>query len=361
MSSIPQLPSLLPGVSWRSPSHHGRSHRNPQNDPANAARLALVRSLFSSAAPSGTPTAPGTGLPTGAPFTGNPLEGNLGNLIDLRATMVTRTEDASLTIKTAEGDTVTLTEHAQRQALDAQFTYAPGSAPASQATAGGSPAQGQATPVNDDHDRDEQHGGSSVGLREIQLDRSTTVSVQGDLSQQELADIKQLVAGLRDSLKSLGAPDSGQGQGGAMAAATSITRMATQGLGSLAAFELHVEQTVDTTRIHVHRAPAPPVTATLLDPTGSPPPVAGVPDAPVAADPPIAPVPGHAPAAGKPPVLGRAIPAAPSQPGTPAWVMDMLHTHGSTRLDVMFRRPSTAPQPAQGTLAPLPESPAATS
>jgi hypothetical protein len=200
-----------------------------------------------------------------------------------------------------------------------------------------------------------------VGLREIQLDRNTTVSVQGDHSAQELADIKKLVAGLRDSLKGLGAPDNGQGQGGAMAAATSITRMATQGLGSLAAFELHVEQTVDVTRIHVHRAPTPQVAATLFDPTGSPPPVAGVPDAPVAAEPPIAPVPGHAPAppTGKPPVLGRAIPAAPSQPGTPAWVMDMLHTHGSTRLDVMFRRPSTAPQPAQGTLAPLPESPAA--
>jgi hypothetical protein len=362
MSSISLLPSLFQqGNSWRWPFQNARARRGAQDDALAAANSALVRSLLPNAPQAGGTTTPGGSLLASALSMANPLEGNLGNLIDLRATLVTRTEDASLTIKTAEGDTVTLTEHSQLQSLKAQLTYAPGTAPGTPA-AGATPASGAtAAPARNDGDQDDIKGTTRVGIRQIQLDQSITLSVQGDLSDKELADIKKLVAGLGDSLKPLGDQGGARDQGvDANARPGSLTRLDTQGLSSLAGFELHVEQTVEVTKIHVHRAPAAAPAAAAPDPTAAPDtaPVAGP---PVAAEPPLASTPGSkpAPAPGKTPVLGKATPATPSKPATPAWIVDILEAKRTSAADLLFRRWIGAQQPAPTAAPPLPESPAA--
>ena len=195
----------------------------------------------------------------------NPLSANLGNLIDLRASLVKATEDTSLTIKTAEGDTVTLTSHTQVESMKAKFTYGPNDAPPG--TVNGAATTAPKVEGHDhDGDEDDKQGVTTAKLREIKLDQNVTLSVQGDLSEQELADIKKLVSRLGSELNQLGFGERGHdGDHGddARAGNTSLQRIDTSNLGSLSSFDLHVERTLEVTKIHVVRLPdAPPPTAT---------------------------------------------------------------------------------------------------
>lgn len=342
MSSSSLFPGVSQGNAWRWPfqGQLARGSRHGAWGRATEAERSLTRSLLQSAAIARGATAP-AGTPSFDPATQNPLEANLGNLIDLRATLVKRTEDASLTIRTAEGDIVTLTSHTELQSLKAKLTYAPGDAPVSPGAT---------------RTEDGARGVTHVRLREIQLNQSVTLSVQGELSDQELADIRKLVSSLGDSLKTLGDVDRVHDHEDGERASNPLVRLDTRGLDSLAGFELHVEQSVEVTKIHVRRAPAqlpaPPPSPT--DPPGFVPPEAP----PVAAEPPIASSPARQPGPGpvKPPVLGRATPIQPNDAG---WLVRFTSTRRSTVADILFRRALGAPPPVPGTELPLPESPAA--
>ena len=353
MSSISMLPGFLKNSSWRWPFQNQasrESRRGTHGDAqAAAASSALTRSLLQNAQ-------------AGAAI-GPPADAHLGNLIDLRATMVTRTEDASLTIKTAEGDTVTLSTHSQLQSLKARLTYGPGDAPGHAPATTAAGTNGAATaPAEHDGDEDDGKGVTQVRLREIQLDQSITLSVQGDLSDQELADIKKLVAGLGDALKGSGEQHGEHDPGDAEhAQASSLTRIDTQGLGSLAGFELHVERSVEVTKIRVRRAPANPAPATAQDPAPAPDAAPGA-EPPIASEPPVVAAPGARPAPGtaKAPVLGKSSPVTPGKPDDPAWIIKIMHSKRTSVADLLFRRSIRVPQSMPEPGAPLPESPAAT-
>ncbi len=327
MSSISLLPGLLKGgsLSGTFQSQSQLSRKRADGDARAAAAGDLTRALLkNAAAASGTA---GT-TPTTTGGTGNPLTANLGNVIDLRATMVHAVDDASLTIKTAEGDTVTLTAHTEVNALKAKLTYAPSDAPAGAAGAapsGAKPAQGH---DDGDGDDDKAEGVTKGSLREIQIDEKISVSVQGDLSEQELSDIKKLVSNLGSALKDFraGADHDNDQDGGA----NSLTKLDTSGFGSLAGFELHAEHTVDVTRIHIQRlpdAPPPPVVA-ASDPTVAPG-KGSINTTPVATNaPPAKPKPGDKP------VAPGAAPKTPAAP-VPAWKVQISSSHVHSVADML--------------------------
>lgn len=204
-------PSLLaPGIG---PTGWARPNVPPRSP------LTLANDLFTTAARPATAIAAPHRGPLAAP-TQDPTSAHLGRLVDLRATQRHTVDDASLTVHTAEGDTITLTSHRETTALKARLTYAPGDAPA------GAPAHG-------------------LDLREFQLDEQVTVSVQGDLSESELADLRKLVSRLGDSLHEAGDDDHEGPQ--------PLPPVDMSGLDSLSDFSLHVEHTEDVTRLHVRR------------------------------------------------------------------------------------------------------------
>ncbi len=342
MSSMSMLNDLLRRgslpMSFERQNQMSRKHA--QGDARGAAAGALTRALLMNAAPGVTPSAHGSGLPTGNPSTVNPLTANLGNLIDLRASLVTRTEDSSLTIRTAEGDTVTLTSHSELQSLKARLTYGPGDPPAGTATAAN--AAGEPAEKNGD-----ASGVTKLKLREIQLDERVTLSVQGDLSEQELSDIKQLVNRLGGALHELGEHGADHDQDGDEAGGnSSLARIDTQGSGTLAGFELHVERTVEVTKIHVQRVPVPPPTVT--PPTVDP---ASLPGKGTISTPPVA----LPPAAPKPPVAPRP-PVAPDA-SAPLWKVHVSTAKVSTVADMLYqwRRAADTAQGLPG--APAPRTP----
>ncbi len=212
--------------------------------------LALAQDLFTHAAkpvPAITPFAkPAFGGPSQ-----DPAAAGLGRFVDLRATQIHTVDDASLTVHTAEGDTITLTSHREMNALKARLTYAPGDAPATS-------------------DAPPSDGVTRVGLREFQLDERVTVSVQGDLSETELADLRKLVSRLGDSLHEAQDDDHEGPQ--------PLPAVDMRGLDSLSDFALHVEHTEDITRLHVRRlqdapsanGPAPAADRGPRDPWVSP-------------------------------------------------------------------------------------------
>lgn len=213
----PYGPSLLaPGIGLPGWARAGIRPQSP---------LSLAQDLFATAArpaPAATPFAkPAFGAPSQ-----DPAAASLGRFVDLRATQIHTVDDASLTVHTAEGDTVTLTSHREMTALKARLTYAPGDAPAS-----GDPAPSD--------------GVTRLGLREFQLDERVTVSVQGDLSETELADLRKLVSRLGDSLHEADDDDHDGPQ--------PLPAVDMRGLDSLSDFALHVEHTEDITRLHVRR------------------------------------------------------------------------------------------------------------
>lgn len=331
MSSISLLTGLLKNGmlngAFQSQDHMTR--KSARGDARGATAIDLTRALLQNAAaqPSGT-SLPGGNTTGGA--TSNPLTANLGNLIDLRASLVKATEDTSLTIKTAEGDTVTLTTHSQVESLKAKLTYAPGDSPATGAVA--MPGQ------DPDGGGDDKVGGpTSAKLREIKLDQSVTLSVEGDLSEQELADIRKLVARLGDELHQLGFDGGHDGHdrendhdGDDSGGNSSLQRIDTQNLGSLSRFDLHVERTLEVTKIHMRRLPdAPPVitpTTTGVNP-------ASVPGKGTISTP---------PEAVQPPVKGKAKPkpqVAPAPPKPePAWKVDVFNSKIKTVADLLFQR-----------------------
>lgn len=228
----PYGPSLLtPGIGLPGWARAGVRPQSP---------LSLAQDLFSSAPRPAPALAPPTRQPLGA-VSQDPASAYLGRLVDLRATRIHTVDDASLTVHTAEGDTVTLTSHREMTSLKARLTYAPGDAP----TDGASPAE---------------HGVTRLGVREFQLDESVTVSVQGDLSETELADLRKLVGRLGDSLHEADDDDREGPQ--------PLPHVDMSGLDSLSDFALHVEHTEDVTRLHVRRlenAPSGAATAPLAE------------------------------------------------------------------------------------------------
>jgi hypothetical protein len=213
--------------------------------------------------------------------------------VDLRVTQRHTVDEASLTVRTAEGDTITLSSHREQTSLRARLTYAPGDAPASDGGHGDA-------------------GAIQMGLRDLQLDERITVSVQGDLSETELADLRTLVGRLGDSLHER----DDQGEGPQPLPAADL-----RGLDSLAAFSLQVEHTEDVTRLHVRR----------LEPVAAGPPLPAAPQDPTAAN-------------------GGASRDADPQAASPAWLLRLLET---------LRVPPSPPEPPRPTPAPLP-GPAAT-
>lgn len=367
MSSISLLPGLLKGGSLTGTfqSQSQMTRKRAEGDSRAAAAGALTRSLLQNAA-NAQGTAPGT-LPTTTGGTGNPLTANLGNLIDLKATMVHAVDDTSLTIKTAEGDTVTLTSHSEVNALKAKLTYAPADAPA------GTPANApQAAEGHRDHDGDDDdhrvEGNTKGTLREIQIDNRVSLSVEGDLSEEELADIKKLVASLGDSLNALGGGgDDHDDEKGSQ----SLTKLDTQGFGSLAGFELHAERTVEVTRIHMKRMPVapPPTVVPLSDPTIAPG-KGSINTTPVAA--PAAPAAPATPGrqritsamykAPRPAPGATPAPATPANPATPApkpatpeaaWEVSFSHSKTTTVAELLrdWNTPAAADKP-KGVLDP---------
>lgn len=371
MSSISLLPGLLKGGSLTGTfqSQSQMMRKRAEGDSRAAAAGALTRSLLQNAA-NAQGSAPGT-LPTTTGGTGNPLTANLGNLIDLKATMVHAVDDTSLTIKTAEGDTITLTSHSEVNALKAKLTYAPADAPA------GTPANApQAAEGHEDHDGDDDDhrvaGNTKGTLREIQIDNRVSLSVEGDLSEEELADIKKLVASLGDSLEALG---SGRGDDDhAENGSQSLTKLDTQGFGSLAGFELHAERTVEVTRIHMKRLPVapPPAVVPMSDPTIAPG-KGSINTTPVAA--PVTPATPATPATPGRPRITAALykaprpapgatpaPATPANPATPApkpatpeaaWDVSFSHTKTTTVAEMLrnWTTPAAADKP-KGVLDP---------
>lgn len=337
MSMIHSLSGLLQRGLGSSALGTQENHMRARRGADNAA-AALTRSLLQNAA--SQDTANGTGaLPT--PATGNPLESNLGQLVDLRATLVKATEDTSLTIKTAEGDTVTLTAHSETESLKARMIYAPGSSPQAAPANGSHDEKGER--VEGDGDGDD-HGMNVAKLREFQLDEKVTLSVQGELSDAELADIKKLVDGLGDALHDLGHGEDNAGN-------ASLAKLDTTGFGSLAGFELHAERSVEVTKIHVRRLPPAPAPATF-----NPADVPGkgtvntLPQP--AAEPPVAAKPKD-----KPTGVPSQTPAA-----APVWKFDFKQFLKTSSLDLLFARPVTTTVPglpAADPTAPLPESPVA--
>lgn len=325
------------------------SMKRARGDARGATASDLTRSLLANAA-----ALSGGNLPSGttAGANNNPLTANLGNLIDLRASLVKATEDTSLTIKTAEGDTVTLTSHTQVESMKAKLTYGPNDAPAGTAT-------GTATTPpkveGRDHagDEDDNQGVTTAKLREIKLDQNVTLSVQGDLSEQELDDIKKLVSRLGSELNQLGFGERGHdGDHGddARAGNTSLQRIDTSNLGSLSSFDLHVERTLEVTKIHVVRLPdAPPPTATPA--VNSVPGKGTIQTLPQAA--PAAPAAPAKPKAKAKPATTPPAPA-PSAAPQPNWKVDAFHAKVSTVADMLFQRSqgTTSGLPGTGTTLP---------
>lgn len=237
----------------------------------------------------------------GAP--NDPNATGVGRWLDVRAKQVSVSQDTSLTIRTAEGDTVTLTAHTELESLKARLTYGPGDAPGA-----------------DDHAGDEGvEGSTSVRLRELRLDRSVTLSVQGDLSDEELADIRELVERLGDTLHDAGHDDDHAGT-------RSLVRLSTEGFDSLAGFELHAERTVEVTRVHVRRLAPPPPPGTNPSAPSRPAP---------------RPMETASPLAGSEDANGR--PPLPARPETgPAWSLALLRTDARSTLDLWFGRPEGA-------------------
>lgn len=331
MSLISQLPGLLRNslANGVFQSQTQSSLKSARGDARGAMANDLTRSLLANAAARSGATSLPSGTTAGA--NNNPLTANLGNLIDLRASLVTATEDTSLTIKTAEGDTVTLTSHTQIESLKAKLTYAPGDAPA-----------GAAAVQDDDHngDHDSKTGNTTAKLREIKLDQNVTLSVQGELSEQELDDIKKLVSRLGSELKQLGFGERGRdgehdGDRDDSAGNRSLQRIDTSNLGSLSSFDLHVERTLEITKIHVRRLP------------DAPPPVA---------DPAVNTVPGKGTISTLPEAAPATSPTAPAKPKSkakpvhtppaplpaplqqPAWKLDVFNAKVSTVADLLFQR-----------------------
>lgn len=332
MSLISQLPGLLRnslanGVFQSQPQSSLKSARG---DARGAMANDLTRSLLAhAAAQSGAASLP-NGTTAGA--NNSPLTANLGNLIDLRASLVTATEDTSLTIKTAEGDTVTLTSHTQVESLKAKLTYAPGDAPA-----------GAAPVKHDDGDGDDdrkQVGNTTAKLREIKLEQNVTLSVQGELSEQELDDIKKLVSRLGSELKQLGFGQRGHdsehdGDHGDAAGNGSLQRIDTSNLGSLSSFDLHVERTLEITKIHIRRLPdePPPVAAPAVNVVPGKGTISTLPEAAPATSP-------TAPGKHKSKARPVRTPPAPL-PATvqqPAWKLDVFNARISTVADLLFQR-----------------------
>lgn len=187
--------------------------------------LALAQDVFSSAARPGAALTNPPGRTLAAP-TQDPASAHLGRLVDLRATQRTTVDDTSLTVHTAEGDTITLTAHRETSSLKARLTYAPGDAP-------------------DANDPQGPGRAMQLGLREFTLDERVTVSVQGDLSETELADLRKLVGRLGESLHEAG-DDEHDGP-------RPLPSVDMRGLDSIADFSLQVEHTETVTRLHVRR------------------------------------------------------------------------------------------------------------
>ncbi|MEY4069595.1 MAG: hypothetical protein RL721_209, partial [Candidatus Eisenbacteria bacterium] len=207
IAGLNSLGTLLTGIRLPSPAAPAAPiHGGPRTEPNALVGRLLERAI-------------------GAP--NDPNATGVGRWLDVRAKQVSVSEDTSLTIRTAEGDTVTLTSHTEMESLKARLTYGPGDAPDA-----------------DEHgDDDGVEGATSVRLRELRLDRSVTLSVQGDLSDEELADIRELVERLGDTLHDAGHDDDHAGT-------RSLVRLSTEGFDSLAGFELHAERTVEVTRVH---------------------------------------------------------------------------------------------------------------
>lgn len=325
------------------------SMKRARGDARGAAASDLTRSLLANAAAQSGGNQPGS---TTAGANSNPLTANLGNLIDLRASLVKATEDTSLTIKTAEGDTVTLTSHTEVESMRAKLTYGPNDAPADTAT-----GTATTTPKVEGHDHDgnedDKQGVATAKLREIKLDQNITLSVQGDLSEQELEDIKKLVNRLGSELNQLGFGERGHdGDHGddAQAGNTSLQRLDTSNMGSLSSFDLHVERTLEVTKLHLVRLPdASPPTATPA--VNSVPGKGTIQTLPQAA--PSAPV---SPAKPKAKAQPAKTPPAPVVPAAaePNWKVDAFHAKVSTVADMLFQRSQGTAPGLSGTGTTLP-------
>lgn len=283
IAGLNSLGTLLTGVRLPSPAAPAApTHGGPRTEPNALVGRLLERAI-------------------GAP--NDPNATGVGRWLDVRAKQVSVSEDTSLTIRTAEGDTVTLTSHTEMESLKARLTYGPGDAPDA-----------------DEHgDDDGVEGATSVRLRELRLDRSVTLSVQGDLSDEELADIRELVERLGDTLHDAGHDDDHAGT-------RSLVRLSTEGFDSLAGFELHAERTVEVTRVHVRRL-APPT------PSGT--------------NPPAPSQPAPRPSGTASPLVGsedaNAPNPLPSRPEAgPAWSLALLRTDSRSTLDLWFARPAGA-------------------
>lgn len=283
IAGLNSLGTLLTGIRLPSPvAPAAPIHGGPRTEPNALVGRLLERAI-------------------GAP--NDPNATGVGRWLDVRAKQVSVSEDTSLTIRTAEGDTVTLTSHTEMESLKARLTYGPGDAPDA-----------------DEHgDDDGVEGATSVRLRELRLDRSVTLSVQGDLSDEELADIRELVERLGDTLHDAGHDDDHAGT-------RSLVRLSTEGFDSLAGFELHAERTVEVTRVHVRRL-APPT------PSGT--------------NPPAPSQPAPRPSGTASPLVGsedaNAPNPLPSRPEAgPAWSLALLRTDSRSTLDLWFARPAGA-------------------
>jgi hypothetical protein len=143
--------------------------------------------------------------------------GHAKSFTDLRAMTATRGISAELSITTDEGDVVTL--HA---ASSTEVSYA--SLRHKERGADGASHQ-------------------SLSTREVSLTREISMTVEGDLSEEELADIRKLVARLEPVLRGF---KPGKGEAFAL-------RLDASEFESLAGFQLDIERTSSMTRLHVRQ------------------------------------------------------------------------------------------------------------
>ena len=179
------------------------------------------------------PGSSGTGasaaLPTPPPQPPAPApveDGTSSTEVDVRLrSRITRT-DAQLQIVTDEGDTVTLSLHAETEATRGRIVVA---------------TEGE----------DGTHG-AVLKFREYSVSANVTMAVEGDLNEQELADIEKLVANLQGLL----GPGEGRGhhherEHGDRAVQATSDLLASGDYASLDGFTMSVTREVSMTRIHL--------------------------------------------------------------------------------------------------------------
>jgi hypothetical protein len=133
------------------------------------------------------------------------------------AVQATRSRDLSLSITTDQGDTVTLTMHAATDVLAASYRDR----------------------VRGHHGRGRGHG---LDLASASTEQSMSLTVQGDLSPQELADIGRLMEQVGRAVKAFDRQDAG---------AASQALASFGDLGSLQSFTLGVSQRQQTSGVVV--------------------------------------------------------------------------------------------------------------